>query len=123
MKVVETITGEVCLGNVLASSMWEFIEKWLPNYSSDNDVLLSNDCSVVLEVIEYCESHDESLADYLALPESERDYSNSPFENVAEHLSVDVCDLKYTEVYQLQCRVDADLFDEAIKAYNEEKPF
>lgn len=117
MIIVETIGGEVIPATKLAESEWEFIEKYLPDYSSNNDVMLSNDCSVVLEVFgDHC-----TITEYLSTPENERDYSNAPFENVADHLNVDVKALDEKEVYRLQCQIDGDLFDKAVKAYNEIK--
>lgn len=119
MIIVETISGEVTSAKKLADNHWEFIEKYLPDYSLNNDVMLSNDCSVVLEVLGYnC-----TLTEYLSTPENERDYSNAPFENVADHLNVDVTALYKKEVYRLQCSIDADLFDRAVKEYKETKLF
>ena len=115
MVIVETASGEICNATVLANSQWEFIEQYLPGYSQDNQVLLSNDLSVVQEV-----SDTEDPYEYMKIPESERDYSNAAFEHVAEYVK----DLRsVVEIAELQRKIDNELFNRAIEAYKNIIPF
>lgn len=86
-------------------SMWEVIAEFHQGYSWDENVTLSNDCSVVLEVLD---SKDD-VNDYLSLPECEREYSNAPFENVAQYVDINDRDA----VANLQASIDIKLFEQA----------
>lgn len=107
MAIVITTSGEVCEADVLALDDWDFITKYLDCYSWDADVALSNDLAVVLEVIEAGYTPSE----YMSIPEDDREYSNTPFENVKYHVK-NLDDVE--EVRELQHIVDADLLERAI---------
>lgn len=111
--VVETASGYVVTGRVIASSEWDFIEKYLPGYSWDRDVTLSNDLAVVLEV-----AANGNPYEYMEIPESERDYSDAPFRHVMGYVD-DLTDVIALEA--LLSKVDAELFNRALEAYKESK--
>lgn len=78
---------------------WEFIEKWLPNYSSDQDVAWSND-----------------LSKYLA---GEYDYQD-PYDRDRINAIAEVCPTAEDAKIELE-RVDCGLFLEALEAYQRQK--
>lgn len=111
--VVETASGYVVSGRVIATSEWDFISRYLPGYSWDSDVTLSNDLAVVLEVLPHTNPYE-----YMEIPESERDYSDAPFRHVMEYVD-DLTDVVTLEA--LLSMVDAELFNRALEAYKESK--
>lgn len=73
---------------------WEFIERWLPNYSSSQRVAESNDLQVCIDG----EADDEKLANV-------KDWCGDTLEEWVEE----------------QTRIDAALFAEALENFNRQK--
>lgn len=110
MTIVQTPDGKIYAQKQLADSRWDFIEKYLKSYSWDEQVSLSNDAAIVLEVVE----SGINPYDFLKLPETEREYSNYPFYHVGEY--VDNLQDK-TALYSLLEDVDRQLFERAKEDY------
>lgn len=118
-SVFLTDGGKVCSGTKIANTEWDFIEQNLDGYSQDEQVTLSNDICVVLEVIA---DHGQDPYEYMKAPENERDYSNTPFENVMQYVE-DLRDVD--ELQKLLIKTDNELFQRAIRDYlkNLKPPF
>lgn len=117
MSVVLTKGGKITTGSVICETEWDFISKYLDDYSRDEQVALSNDICVVLEVIG--DGHDPY--EYMKVPENERDFSDIPFDNVSEYVD----DLRDVDaLHKLLTEVDNDLFQRALRDYynNHSKP-
>lgn len=116
MCIVVTSSGEICEAEILAQDKWDFIEKYLSNYSQDTLVTLSNDIAVVLDVI----ADGYNPKEYMRTPEHMRDYSDISFNNVMQYVK-DITDAE--ELLNLQREVDEELFANACDDYKSKYQF
>lgn len=110
MEIKITPNGVMCNETIIAESEWDFISQHLDCYSWDEQVSLSNDIAVVLEIVE----RGIDPYEYMSIPENERDYSDGAFNHVAEYIT----DLRDADALnQLIHETDGELFKRACSDY------